>query len=172
MQPIPNEKIILRLTSALDTKLKKYEKDQRERRISPDDGFILAINGCKAINGWHEGADDLPYMVKAVLPFGSQYVSWDPKAGVIVDSGFAYRPEISNSNESPVSTCWLQNERFKGISLIIYSEYGSLGLPQCMGSEFNFIHNQLANHPLNLDTFKFGRHYWLEGDQLKRKTYK
>lgn len=168
--PIPNEKIILRLTNAVDGKLKKYDEDKQKRRIRTEDGFILAVNGNKAVNRWHEAADDLPFMVKAVLPFGSQDFSWDTNTDEIVE-GFAYRPEVYKEKGSPVSTCWLQKEECKVISAIIYSEYGILELPQRMGSKFTFIHNRQASQPLNLDTFKFGRHYWLEGDQLKHKTY-
>ena len=170
MQPIPTEKIILRLTNAMDVKLKKYDEDKKKGRMQPEDGFILAANGNKAVNRWHEATDDLPFMVKAVLPFGPQYFSWDTNTGEIVE-GFAYRPEISKEKGALVSTCWLQLEKLKGISLIVYSEKGILDLPQSMGSEFIFIHNRQASQPLNLDTFKFGRHFWLESDQLKHKTY-
>lgn len=167
----PYEKIELRLTSALATKLEKYEKDQREGRILPDDGYILAINGNKAVNGWQAAADIIPSIIKAVLPFGPEFVSWNPKTKEIVESGYSYRPEISNKNEKPVTTCWLQNERFKGITLIVYSEYGILNLPEKMGSEFHFVHNPLANHPIPEGVFGFGGHYWVEGDQLRLKIY-
>lgn len=167
----PYEKIKLRLTSALATKVEKYEKDKLKGRISDSDGFILAINGYKAVNGWQAAADILPSIIKAVLPIGSQYVLLDGMIRDIVGSGFAYCPEIFKNNEASVSTCWLQNERLKGISLIIYSEYGILGLPQRLGSELHFIHNPLAIHPILEDVFEFGGHYWVEGGQLEFKTY-
>lgn len=175
LHPVPNEKIILRLTHAVAKKLEKYKVDKQNSRISTEDGFILAINGYKALNGWfgigEETDSELPVIVKAVLPIGSKYVSCDKKTKEVVESGFAYRPEISKEKGSPVSTCWFLKEECKVISAIIYSESGILALPQSMGSEFIFIHNHRAIHPLNLDTFNFGRHYWWEGDQLKHKTY-
>lgn len=167
----PYEKIILRLTSAVAAKLEKYEIDRREKRISPDDGYILAINGKKAVNGWQAAADTIPSIIKAVLPFGLEFVSWDPKIKEIVESGFLYRPEISKNNESSVSTCWLQSESLKGISLLVYSECINLGFLTRLGSEFRFIHNPLANHPIPEGVFGFGEHYWVEGDQLRREIY-
>ncbi len=167
----PYEKIILRLTSALATKLKKYEKDQREGRVSKSDGFILAINGNKAVNGWDLAADTIHSIIKAVLPFGPEFVSLDPKVKEIVESGILYRPEISKGNESSVSTCWFQSESSKGISLLVYSECRNLGLLKRLGSEFRFIHNPLANHPIPEGVFGFGGHHWQEGDQLMPKIY-
>jgi type I restriction enzyme S subunit len=98
---VPEEQIVLRYTTAVDAKFKKYTQYRNENVISESEPYIIAVNGNKVPYGWD---GEIPYIVQAVLPFGlpTCKFAWDTQEDTT--TGYAYRPEINkvSGKEVPV----------------------------------------------------------------------
>lgn len=173
LDAVPTDRIILRLTNSIGQKLKKYEEDLQAGRIKPEDAYILAVNGYKAINGWfganeeiEDDYNDYPVIIKAIWPLHRLGVSWNKNDPEFYESVYECCREVEKVNKSPVlkSFCQFDKNKIKGISAIVYSHSGIFDLPSVMGSDFIFCHNDSAEQKLNHEIFNFGRHYWWEGD--------
>ena len=165
---VPNEQIILRLTSAFVEKFGKYEKYLAKNIVGPNDPFVIAING-RGIPFW-QVCPNLPRIVSAVLPFGSQYVTINKKTLKAVDSGFQHRPEIPKQSGSMVPTTAFEGPRFAGISAVLYSSASVWSRPLELGHLTYLIHNPHAKNPIPRGFIKVATEYWAAGGKLKGIT--
>lgn len=165
----PTEKIILRLTNAIDEKYKKYQNYKKEGIIKSDDIYVIAINGGRIPKSIME--QNIPYIVKAVLPFGNQVVTLDRKSHKIVDSQYEYKDTITTAKDSPVSTNIFQNVDYNGISAVLYSHMNVVNRPNGIGVEVHIVHNPLADNKLPHGIFPFGIEWWVEGKELINKQW-
>ena len=145
---IPEEKVILRLQSAIQEKFKRYKAYIDGGIVKVEDTYIIAVNGRRIPYSTLE--DDVPYIVKAVLPFGSLDIIVDLHTDEFIGEEYSYRPEIRKAQGDPVSTRVFLEKEFAGISGILYSKSDFLNVPQRLGTEFIFLHNKLAQNPLPL----------------------
>jgi hypothetical protein len=158
-QEVPQEQILLRFTQAVDAKWKKYKEYVEKSIIEPDDCYIIAISGCY----WHTpmGDNDIPYIIRAVLPFGTAMVGFGREPDDSVEGGYSYREHIQKQGGAPVSTKMFLNEEYADISAIIHSEENLINIPQPLGKDyFLYLHNPLAKNKLPRGAFKFCKEYW------------
>jgi len=73
---VPEDKVVLRLTSAFENKHKSYRGYVEKGLVGETDPFVIAINGCGVPHTLIDS--DPPYIVQALFPLGSPYVSVDP----------------------------------------------------------------------------------------------
>jgi hypothetical protein len=163
-QEVPEEKMILRFTNAIDEKRKKYEKYLADGIISSTDNFIIGINGKEALRGPFDGSS-LPYIVKSLFSFGKLSVTVDRNFD-IVSTGHQHLPKITKTSGKDVPTNLFLDLKFQGISGILYTSVDAVNYPEKPGDNFIFIHNPLAKNPLPKHFFKFGKDYWFENDKL------
>lgn len=152
---VPEEKIILRLTSAIVKKYEeKYSKYLNKRILDKEDCYIIAINGT-----------DIPScpfvkncILKAVFPMGHLQFLFDRNSGSLGDPSYSYRPEISRNRGMNISTEIFLDPHFKNLSAVLFSTIG----PGCdlekvgMGEDFILVHNPLAKNPLTEGLIKTG----------------
>ncbi|MDP3947758.1 MAG: hypothetical protein Q8Q41_03655 [bacterium] len=169
VQDQPVEQIILRLTSAIEEKFKKYKGYISKGIIKPDDFFVIAINGGRIPQAIVER--EIPYIVKSVLPFGNLVLDINRDIKKIVDSHYEYRDTIKTAKGSPVSTSIFQNKEYSSISAVLYSVMNIVNRPDKIGVEVHFVHNPLADHKLPFGIFPFGTEWWVENDALTRKDH-
>lgn len=161
---VPHDQICLRYINSIDCKFDKYIKYLRDGTIKKDEPFVIAINGFIVP---HRYSDiDPPNIVKSVLPFGDEYFNINIETKRVIDRGYFYQPFIKKVNESEVSKTLFQDEKYSGISGIIFSVVDIFNMPEIMGKEFIFIHNPLAKNPLPRGWLRSGREYWAEDSQL------
>lgn len=165
----PVDQIILRLTSAIQEKFKKYKGYIGESIIKLDDFFIIAINGGRIRHAIAE--QHIPYVVKSVLPFGNLVLTLRKDSMEIVDSNYEYRDTISTAKGSPVATNIFENKDYAGISAVLYSWMNIVSRPNKIGVEVHLVHNPLANNKLPQGIFPFGTEWWVEEDELIRKSH-
>ena len=103
--------------------------------------------------------DNLPDIVRAVLPFGDRVIRFNPVTGEELGSGFEYRPAVLKANRSPVPTTLFQNPEYDGISAILYSPWDEINRPDDLGAGFTVIRNPRASNPIPEGFFKFGREF-------------
>jgi hypothetical protein len=169
LNDVPEEQILLRLTSAIVEKYKKYQKYLRKGIISKDDPYIIAINGGNIPRAGNEG-DDVPHIVKAVLPFGNLFLKINQK-GEITVSHYEYRDGIRKCSGTKIPTNIFEDKSYSRISAIMYSWVNVVDRPEQIGTEIIFIHNPFAENPLLKGLSQFGTEYWVENDKLRNKKW-
>ena len=163
-QEVPEDKIILRFTNAIDEKRKKYDKYLADEIISPTDKCIIGINGGEVLPRLFDEFS-LPYIVKSLFPLGKFSVTFDRDFN-IVSSRHQYRPKITKSSGKDVPTNPFLDENYQGITGVLYNNVDAVNDPERAGDKFIFIHNPLARNPLPRNFFKFGTEYYVENDEL------
>lgn len=160
----PVDQIILRLTSAIQEKFKKYKGYMDKEIIKPDDFFVIAINGGRIRHAIAE--QHIPYVIKSVLPFGNLVLTLRKDSMEIVGSNYEYMDTISTVKGSPVATNIYENKDYAGISAVIYSWMNIVNRPSKIGIEIHLVHNPLADNKLPFAIFPFGTKWRVEEDKL------
>jgi len=166
---VPSNEIILRLRSAIFDKQKAYLRSLEDGIIQENDLYVLAINS-KRIRPCI-GGDELPYIVKAVYPFGNLVAVFNKNTSQIVDTHHEYREKIKKSSGSVVDTDIFLKKEYSGIRGGIYSEVDAVNRPQKLGSDFRLVHNLMSKNPLPKGSFKFGVEYWVRNDELNFRSW-
>ena len=160
----PTEKILLRFTSALVEKRKKYHEALRKNIMTCDDGYLLAINS----RGIHHGpcGDTLPYFVQAFLPFGSLAWILDPETGSIVDSFHQYRDTVQKQVGANISTKAFLDTDYQFISAVLHSSVDCVNCPKEVGADFRILHNPNAAYRINPLVFSWAKQLTFHNDEL------
>jgi len=140
-QSVPEEKMILRLTSSIKAKHKKYKKYVESSIINKEDPYIIALNRREL-----EFPDNprCPLILKAV--FGLGFESLDSTGCW----SWTERKTILNSNGVSIPTMYFRDPNYSGISAILYETEQVIDLQDNLNMAENYIliHNPLASNPL------------------------
>jgi hypothetical protein len=109
--------------------------------------YVIALNGRRV--PYSNIDDDVPYIVKALL----------------------YNDEIRKANDTIVSTGVFYCKGFSGISGVLFANSDLKNRPLKSGSEFVFVHNPLAENPIQKEWFSMGREYWKDKIYLHKKDF-
>lgn len=164
---VPEEQMILRLTNSFYKKCQRYEKYASSGLISNNDVFVIAINGFDIPHIL--GEDEIPYIVKSVLPFGNLTVSIDIEEMKPTEQFYQYRGHIQKKSGSEVPTKAFQDPSYSFVAGILYSTAELWNLPRSLGEDFLFVHNPTANQGLDKGWISRGRSTWVEDNQLRFK---
>lgn len=169
---VPVDKILLRLRGAIKEKYNQYKGYRNRGIIKPDDYYVIAVNGGRITYGLLD--ENIPYIVKCVLPFGHPVLdidTTDKTSLKIVGSYHEYRDTIATHKGSPVHTNIFENKEYSKISAILYSWMNVVDRPTPIGVEIQYVHNPLADkeNKLPLGIFPFGTEWYVENDDLIRK---
>jgi hypothetical protein len=165
---VPTDKVLMRYTSALRDKLLKYDLNRKKGIISENDGYVVAINSNKIPHAYF--GSDLPYHVRAFLPFGALTVAINPKTGTKVDEYYQYRDVVKKSTGSPVSTNAFFDPAYQGISAVIHSIFDVAGYTHGTaewGDDFDVLHNPLATNHLPLEALNWCKNRHVHNDKLE-----
>jgi len=166
---VPQEQIILRITSALDAKRAKWVKDLKSGRISAHDGYIVAINDRSIREAWL--GSDMPYVVKALYGFGDIAVSFDRKTLQVVEAKYLHRPTVSKVSGTGISSQPFAARECPEISAVLYSSVDAANFPRSLGGDFMILHNDRPTVPLGHGTLRFAREYWLDEESLQMRNW-
>ncbi len=164
----PEDKVILRLTGAIDQKLAKIKEYIKCGLISDEQPVLIFIsaNGMSERLPMHpEGG--YPQIVKAVLPLGDQTFWLDPLTLQCSSVTYAWRDSVSKVKAGgfeSIDTSLFLSEKSSCISAIAYSYATALdgdGVSD-FGNDFLVIHNPMARNPLSLGFFKTGKQYLVD----------
>lgn len=154
---VPDEQIILRLTSAIDEKYKKYNQYIKDGIVLENEPYIIAINGGQIR---HATSDfNPPRIVRAVFPIGNEYIQLDRATMKPVGGGFHYKEAVTKANGTDIPIDIFLNPEFKGISAIIYSNSDCCNRPETTGLDYVTVHNPMARNPIEPGTFPIGTEY-------------
>jgi len=163
---IPEEKIVLRYTSAIRQKYQQYFHYLRNRIIRKSDAYVVALNG-SALGYWRSPAWDVPRFLKALYPIGKPQLLLDKKSREVVDTGNQPRFTIVKAQGSPVPVQAFIDRRWRGISAVIHScahaDMGRFCAHEDMGRlgfEFEIAYNPLARQPVSRGVIPAKIEWW------------
>jgi hypothetical protein len=159
---IPEEKIVLRYTTAIREKYQKYLCYLRKGIIHKNDAYVVAVNKSGLAYRWASAAIDLPRFLKAVYPIGELEVLIDKKEREIVGSQNRPRFFIPKANQSQVSVRAFVDRRWRGISAILCSDADVGWSSSPLGSDLELAHNPLCRRPIVRGLIPAAREWWSE----------
>jgi len=162
---IPEEKILLRLRSAIQTKHLKLKGYLCNKTVNEKDAYILAINSKRILPVILN--PNPPIIVKAVFPLGNLTFSIDTQSRELVDVSYQHRGHILKQNSSAVSTDVFLDPEYANISAVIYSSVDVANYPSTLGADFCLVHNPFAKVPIRHSVLPYCSEYWKEGNHIK-----
>jgi len=145
VQDVPHDEMLLRLSSSLFYKAKKY-KDFINTKNKP---YIIAVN-----KGALEHLDpQIPLVLKCL--FGLGYEHFKKINEQLVYNGWTRREFIEKSNGEKISMIFFEKDENDFVSAVIYSPGNILNSPDNIGNDCILIHNPKAKFPIDVKTFYF-----------------
>jgi hypothetical protein len=166
---VPEEKMLLRLSSGLTEKYRKYETYVKNKVISPKDPFVIAIDRSSL-----EHIDpQVPLILKCLFAIGHQvlYLKRNKPVAQSEGSNWSARDKINKISGSNVEMLVFRDKTFEGVSAVIYSDKDILNSPrdrEKMGDNLTIVYNPFAKNPLPNNFFKFGKSWIQVGSQVKK----
>lgn len=160
---VPTDKILLRLSSALDTKRKVFDRYLKHGWILESDYTFIAIGGEQL--GWRVDSDP-SYAVRSTYGIGDETVTFSREEPDNVKRGHSRRPAIDKSNGVGISMTPFQDETFENISGAIFDMAGLWNPRPKLGETFKTVHNSNARNKLDADVFTCGTEYVVKGECL------
>lgn len=149
-QTVPVDRILLRLRSSIEEKSRKCLEYIENSTIEPDEPYVIALNGAKL--NFMIRTDEIPYILKAILPIGDYFYNFDSE-----ESGITHRDIITSETGAEVSTNIFLDDEYNHISAILYSNTHAGNFNQESGDDFILIHNPKAVNPLPINIIKKGK---------------
>ncbi|MFH1639259.1 MAG: hypothetical protein ABIB93_02970 [Chloroflexota bacterium] len=162
-QQVPDDQIILRYRSVIYDKFNKYCQYLEDGIIKVEDCYIIALNGCKIQSVDREP----PRIVRSVLPFGWEVVTFDTSSHEVLNSGYQYRSSIRKASGSQVDTDIFTKPEYQHISAVMFSNIDVANPTSVMGEDFIIVRNPLATGQLPDDFLKVGWEYKAELSQTE-----
>lgn len=148
---VPQDKIVLRCTSAISAKFPtQYRRHFEKGIVGPEDCYVVVVNHAEAYHYAEVG--EPPYILRAVLGLGSHFATIDRHTCELTGRGVQYRGSIPKATGAPVETHLFLSSESAPVSAIIGS-VTSIGTPvhlreHRMGQDFRLVHNPLATNAL------------------------
>jgi hypothetical protein len=140
VQSVPEEKMILRLTSGIYNKHKKYLGYLKKGVIQDGEPYVIGINryGTNFID-----PPNCPLILKAVFGVGYATVSSSGR------KSWTRRSTLKRQNKDPIGITFFENPDYSGISAIIYETRHIINLQgEKVGHNLILVHNPLADNPM------------------------
>jgi hypothetical protein len=170
LQDMPERHIELRITGALWTKLQAFQRYRQNGIIGDNDSCIVAVSAAQfALEAAGEG---LSHAVKAVYPFGEEFIELNPRRFEVVRFGHRYSEQITRANDKgePILRTAFQDERFADISGLIWSRR-SPGNFLGQADDLVYVHNQVARKPIPRKWVRWAEEFYPidEGKKLRAR---
>jgi hypothetical protein len=161
----PEDKVILRLCNAFETKAQKMRKDINKSIVDTCQPIVICISG----GGMNERipmypVGGYPQIVKALLPVGDLIFWMNRETREVMSKEYKYREGVDKTTGDGniiISTEPFLNEEYSHISAVVYS-WANAGNPierKKWGSDFFVLHNPRAINPLPRGFVNCGQEY-------------
>ncbi|MHC1791039.1 hypothetical protein [Solidesulfovibrio sp.] len=153
---VPFEKILLRVTSAIRDKAKKFDHYISDGIVNENDICVVAIDTTQLGMDGAVGVSQNPTIVEATYPIGPLELKIDRETGDIVDSGLSYRPtvpKISPNGFVSVETDSFLSGGYRHVGAAIGSFWT---MPR---THFTLVHNISAGNRLAIGVLKVEEEY-------------
>lgn len=162
---VPDRQILLRITNAIDDKLKAFGRYRRKGWVGADEPFVIAVNGAAVPTARLEST--VPRIVRAVLGIGQLVVTIDRRTLRAVDEHHAAMPAVRKESGSSVETVLFRDARYAGISAVVWGTADVWNRPDFFGRDLVVVHNPYASNPLPRGWFREGVEFWTENGETE-----
>ena len=153
----PEDKIVLKITSALARKIEQLEEHIAAGIIEHDDRYVIAL--CTSIPNHLVSSY---HAIKAVYGIGAWQFDRDIENGEVVAGRLVSKREIHKVSGAPVFTDAFLNPVCGRVSGLLFADGPcALDLSQ-LGNRFATLHNFTAQFPLKTGWLRFHSEYRLE----------
>lgn len=146
VQAVPVDNILLRISTALQEKHKKYIQYLKKGLIKEDDPFVIAIS--VGALGWLESY--IPLILRCLFAVGHPTITFPINGGPEKHS-ISTIPFIKKKNESTVPMNFFLKKENSGISAVIYDKKLVINHSDTTGKDMLIVHNPMAKNPLSKD---------------------
>jgi hypothetical protein len=158
-------------SGALWTKLQAFQRYKQNGIVGDNDSCIVAISAAQfALEAAGEG---LSHAVKAVYPFGEEFIELNRRTFEVVGFGHRYSDQINRAKkkDDPILRTAFQDERFADISGLIWSRR-SIGNFLGQPDDLVYVHNQVARKPIPRKWARWAEEFYTmdEGTTLRLKN--
>ncbi|OGS07905.1 MAG: hypothetical protein A2270_02520 [Elusimicrobia bacterium RIFOXYA12_FULL_51_18] len=153
---VPSDKILLRYTTAIDTKFKKYVSYLDNKIVKPSEVFIIAVNYSQSRCFSFKGKSTYPAILQAVYPIGDLKLHKDGSQSI------TYRDKIVNENQAEIDTAFFLNLRHSGITAVLSTSRDEYHICNKPPTPIILVPNKLAANPLRPSPIKVDCEYRLE----------
>lgn len=169
---VPEDQMILRLTTALSDKKVTYEEYLKKGILKDTDPFVIAINRSSVMH-----PDTLmPLVIKCLFGVGDLVlkipinpIRGGPIKSAKSESSWSGKPFLKKRTGSDVSMLFFENPANAGVSAVMYSVDSIINSPQepgLMGENIVTIHNPNAKNPIPKNFIVFGEERMAKEDFL------
>lgn len=165
---------MLRITNAICKKKQQYNRWLKNKQISQNEPFIVAINCGNLMPDSilaNTNFPDQPTIIKTL--FAVNGFAWTQGQGhseIKIQHKNSVRKTQENGVFSLVPTDTFLSASSSEISAVFWSGLNYLNMPDS-GSDLIVAHNPYAKNPIPIDAFQFGKVFWLADDKLNSKPY-
>jgi len=164
-QQVPEDQIVLRFCSAIKDKYCNHLKHIQQGFVSADEPFLIAVNGGGIPVQFQDSliAGEVPYAVRAVLPFGHYSVTFEVQTQRVLREGFEHQAYIPKLSGSRVDTTNFLDCTHGLASALLFSNVHPLDCSSVSLRDLSTLHN-----PTSLNKLQDG---WLgSGTEWKLET--
>ncbi|WP_428563118.1 MAG: hypothetical protein ACP59X_23180 [Solidesulfovibrio sp. DCME] len=157
VRDVPFRQILLRITSAIRDKAKKFEDYIKNGIVGASDVNIIAVDVTQLGDYGDVGVSQSPTIVEATYPVGPLVLKIEIKTGKVVEEGLSYRPVIEKNASD--RTIQVPTETFLSGA---YSHIGAAisGFGALQKTNFTLVHNVTATNKLPLGTLRMDKEYF------------
>jgi len=161
---VPDEKLKLRLRSAIEEKHARLQAYEARGWIHPHEPAIVAVSG--AALGHLHGELNVPRIVRVAFPIGHEQIHIDISTHQVVRRSHQYSPVIRKQSGREVSTEIFLTPAYCRISALLYSAADALNRPKDPGADLILVLNPHAAAPITPGWSQFTHEYRADGDQV------
>jgi len=170
---IPEERIVLRYTTAIRDKYVKYFRYLRTGIVDRNDAYVIAVNESSLAYRWARAEIDLPRFLKAVYPIGELEMLIERNRNDRKIVGAQNRPRffISKANKSEVPVQTFIDRRWRGLSAVLCSDVDVSWSRMPLGDDLEIAYNPLARCPLTRGVVPAVREWWAKLDGTEGELF-
>jgi hypothetical protein len=168
LMDVPEEEMMLRITTGFSKKYKKHLVDIDKGVVSRNDSFVIAIN--------RAGTDfldaQIPLILKCLFGIGYQTLTIGKSVKAVKDeSNWTQRNSITKANGEIIPMTYFNDPEYGLVSAVIYCTKDIINGPidqKDLGDDCVIVFNPFAKNPIPFDFLKFGEKWTKVGNQVKK----
>ncbi len=169
VQTVPEDQIMLRLTSAINYKQQKFKEYQSQGIIGENDITLIALNGKNVPLSVTD--QTVLRIVRCLFGIGDLTFSFDKPSNCFTNSYYKENSFTQNPNKEEIRFVNFLTEKYSHISGILYSIVDIYNMPNVVGNDLTAVYNPKALNRLQLNFISVGQEYYMEGDELKHQSH-
>lgn len=166
---VPDERLLLRISHAIETKCKKYLAYRKTGHVKEGEPFVVAVNGGFIPNARFD--TEVPRIARVVFGIGELTVHVDRETLQVVREDFPPMLSVKKVNQEDVPLAFFARPEYAFLSAVIWGGRDPFNTPDVLGRDLTLVHNPKATAPLPRGWIREGSEYWVDNGQLQKRVW-